>query len=196
MPFAGNSQTAKPSVIDTASNAADKPENSVPQYEITLKKAMDMIFSVLESIKKEEGITSEKKQQKAINAVRDIRYGPEKKDYFWINDLRGKMIMHPYKPELEGKDLIDFRDPSGKRVFFEAIQICQENGEGYIEYLWPMYEDEIPVPKISLVRLFQPLNWIIGTGLYLDILGAFEIEPTFSPPLPPPQPPEPSTSAF
>lgn len=157
-----------------ASSPADEPQEPVPEYRMTLKKAMDKLFSELESIRKEE-IGPEEKRQKAIEFIKVVRYGPEQKDYFWINDMQGKMIVDPYLPDLEGKDLSNFKDQNGKEIFAEFIKVCREKGQGFVDYLWPMYEGKRPVPKISLVRLFKPWGWIIGTGVYLDIIEAYEM---------------------
>ncbi len=100
--------------------------------------------------------------------VASMRYGPENKDYLWINDMRPYMVMHPYKPELDGTDLSEFSDPKGKKLFVEAVKVCREGGEGFVMYEWPLYGADAPVPKISYVKLFRPWNWIVGTGVYLD----------------------------
>ena len=157
-----------------ASSPADEPQEPVPEYRMTLKKAMDKLFSELESIRK-EGIGLEEKRQKAIEFIKVVRYGPEQKDYFWINDMQGKMIMDPYIPDLVGKDLINFKDQNGKEIFAEFIKVCREKEQGFVDYLWPMYEGKRPVPKISLVRLFKPWGWIIGTGIYLEIIEAYKM---------------------
>ncbi len=78
------------------------------------------------------------------------------------------MVMHPYKPELNGRDLSGIKDPDGKRIFVEFVQVCKEKGEGFVEYLWPKYGAEEPQPKISFVKLFPEWDWIIGTGIYVD----------------------------
>ncbi|HPL17138.1 MAG TPA: methyl-accepting chemotaxis protein [Spirochaetota bacterium] len=98
-----------------------------------------------------------------------MRYGPENKDYLWINDLAPKMIMHPFNANLEGKDLQDYADPTGKKLFIEMADICRRKGSGFVDYQW-QYKDEKDriVPKISYVRLFKPLGYVIGTGVYIE----------------------------
>ena len=39
----------------------------------------------------------------ALALIKGLRYGAD--DYFWINDSHPTMVMHPMKPELDGKDL-------------------------------------------------------------------------------------------
>ena len=36
-------------------------------------------------------------QKRAMNRIRKLRYGPEGKDYSWINDMQTKMVMHPFR---------------------------------------------------------------------------------------------------
>jgi methyl-accepting chemotaxis protein len=107
-------------------------------------------------------------QKEAMAIIGSLRFGKNADDYFWINDMHSIMIMHPIKPELEGKDLSDFKDPNGKLIFKEMIKVCQESQEGFVEYLWPKPGFDKPVPKLSYVKLFDKWNWIVGTGIYLD----------------------------
>ena len=114
----------------------------------------------------------------AIKGVSELRYGSEAKDYFWINDMHPKMIMHPIKPSLNGKDLSDFKDPNGKHHYNEFVKVCREKGEGFVDYMWPKPGYDKPVPKLSYVKLFKPWNWVVGTGIYLDDIKAVEIQKT------------------
>ncbi|MCU0362917.1 MAG: DUF294 nucleotidyltransferase-like domain-containing protein [Bacteroidales bacterium] len=112
---------------------------------------------------------SEEARQEASAAIGRIRYGESMKDYFWITDLHPVMIVHPYRPELNGKDLTDFEDASGKRVFVDFVRSAGNGGEGYVSYMWQWNDDSTrTVPKLSYVRLFEPWGWVIGTGIYID----------------------------
>jgi methyl-accepting chemotaxis protein len=77
---------------------------------------------------------------------------------------------------LNGKDLSQNKDPNGKRLFMEFVKTCRENGEGFVDYFWPKYGATEPQPKLSFVKLFEPWNWIIGTGLYIDDIEAIVAE--------------------
>jgi len=106
-------------------------------------------------------------QAKAL--LRSLRYGPDGKDYFWINDLHPTMIAHPYRPDLEGRDVTNFTDPHGKRLFIDATKIARSQGAGFFTYSWQWKDDATRVvPKLSYVRLFEPWGWVVGTGVYLD----------------------------
>ncbi len=105
-------------------------------------------------------------QQEALKTISDMKFGES--GYFWINDTSPKMIMHPIKPELNGKDLSTSKDPNGVFLFNEMVKISQEKGSGMVKYYWEKPKHEEPQPKMSYVELFKPWGWIIGTGEYID----------------------------
>ncbi len=152
------------------------PLISDSQYEekgIATKKATEIAYSILNQVQSEvinNKITEDEAKIKAIELIKALRY--EGDQYFWINDLGPTMVMHPFKPELDGKDLSDNKDPDGKRIFVEFVNVCKENGEGKVDYMWPKPGVDKPVPKISYVKLFKPWGWIIGTGIYVDEVEA------------------------
>ena len=114
-------------------------------------------------------INTDEAKRIAINTISKLRYGTEQKGYFWISDLEPVMIFHPYRKDLVGKKLDYFTDPNGKAIFLEFIDIAKTDGAGYIEYLWEEQEDTSRlIPKLSYVQLFEPWNWIIGTGIYIE----------------------------
>ncbi len=114
-------------------------------------------------------LTNAAAQTGAIEHLRHMRYGPELKDYFWINDMHPHIIMHPYRPELEGKDVSDFSDPNGKRLFFEFAAMVSHQGAGFVDYEWQWKDDPNRiVPKISFVKGFEPWGWVVGTGIYTN----------------------------
>ncbi len=115
-------------------------------------------------------LSREAAQQQALNAVRGLRYNQD--DYFWINDLKPVMVMHPANPKLEGKELSGIKDPDGFALFNAMVAIAQEKGAGTVDYRWPKPGAEAPVQKTSYVQLFQPWGWIIGSGVYIDDIQA------------------------
>jgi len=114
----------------------------------------------------------EEQKENVIELIKSLRYGPESEDYFWINDMHPKMIVHPYKPELDGTDLSENKDPNGKRLFVEFVNVCRDKGEGFVDYYWPKYGADKPQPKLSYVKLFKEWGWVIGTGIYIDDIDA------------------------
>jgi signal transduction histidine kinase len=118
-------------------------------------------------------ITREKAQELAVEHLRHLRYGPNMKDYFWINDMYPHLVMHPYRTDLEGEDISYYADPNGKRLFVEFVNTIRNHGAGYVDYQWQWKDDpDKIVPKISYVKGFSPWNWIVGTGIYIEDVRA------------------------
>ena len=108
-------------------------------------------------------------QLEARLIIGSMRYGEEQKDYFWITDTNPRMVMHPYRPQMNGMLLADYTDQEGKRFFVEIVEIVKETGSGYIDYKWQWKDDSLMVvPKLSFVKLYAPWGWIIGTGIYVE----------------------------
>ncbi len=141
-----------------------------------IRELTESSWSILAAhAQKEKGglLTREQAQAAAVENLRRLRYGPELKDYFWINDMHPRAIMHPYRPDLEGKDISDFTDPNGKRLFVEFVKIVRTQNAGYVDYEWQWKDDPGRiVPKISYVKGFEPWGWIVGTGIYVEDVRA------------------------
>ena len=111
-------------------------------------------------------------QKKAIEEIKELRY--DNGNYFWLNDMQPKMIMHPIKPSLNGQDISEVTDPAGFAVFKAMIREVKANGEGLVPYMWPLPSGGDPVEKISYVKSFEAWGWVIGSGVYLvDVKQAF-----------------------
>ena len=137
-----------------------------------IKHIIDVNITFLESLEvevKANKITREEAKQRAYNAIKAMRYGSDKKDYIWINDFEPKIIMHPIRKELEGKNVSDFKDSNGLFIYQEIVKIVKKNGDGFVDYQWPSKTDkENIVEKISYVKSFEPFGWILGTGIYIE----------------------------
>ena len=133
------------------------------------KSAVEVAFHTIEryGAKAKSGeLPVAEARKRAMDDLRSLRY--KGKEYVWINDLTPRMIMHPIKPDLDGKDLSESKDPKGKRLFVEFARTCREKGAGFVDYLWPKPGSEEPVPKISYVKLYEPWGWVLGSGIYID----------------------------
>ncbi len=118
-------------------------------------------------------LTRQEAQGRAIEQLGNLRYGDEGKDYFWITDYEPRMIYHPFREDLNGRSLVDFRDSRGKKLFVEIVNVVRKQGEGYVDYTWQWKDDSTRiVPKLSFVKTFEPWGWIIGTGIYLEDVKA------------------------
>jgi methyl-accepting chemotaxis protein len=119
-------------------------------------------------MEKSGALTRDEAQKLAIRLINDARYSG--KEYFWINDMNARMVTHPIKPELNGKDVSTVKDPDGNAVFVKFVEKVRTQGSGFVSYLWPKPGQEKPVEKVSYVAGFEPWGWVIGSGLYMDDL--------------------------
>jgi methyl-accepting chemotaxis protein len=118
-----------------------------------------------------KGALSEADAKKAaLDELKTLRYSGS--EYFWVNDMQLHMIMHPIKPELDGKDLSENKDPTGKFLFVDMVNAVKANGSGFVFYMWPKPGSDNPVEKVSFVKGFAPWGWVIGSGVYEDTVDA------------------------
>ena len=132
------------------------------------KITWDMVASY-EQLERSGSLSREQAQQRAIDIINILRYGPNNKDYFWVNDMEAHIVVHPYRPDLHGEPVPDFRYPKGKNLLEEFVRVVKAQDAGYVDYLWQWQDDpQKIVPKLSYVRAFKPWGWVIGTGLYIE----------------------------
>lgn len=117
-------------------------------------------------------------KETALEVLKTVRYEGEK-EYFWINDTTlpiPSMVMHPIKPALDGQVMdsatYNVALRKNQNLFQAVAEVCLRDGGGYVDYLWPKPGTEIPVPKISYVKLLKEWDWIVGTGVYIDDIAA------------------------
>ncbi len=131
-----------------------------------LKNLVETVFSAIEG----------QSAERIVAIIKHARHGES--GYFWINDAAlpfPRMVMDPVTPGLNGKVLSDAKFKlamgKGQNVFQASAETCLAHGEGYIDYLWPkpqktgFTED---MTKLAFVKYYKPLNWVIGTGVYVD----------------------------
>ena len=107
-------------------------------------------------------------QKMILDALRPIRfeYGS---GYYFATRLDGVEILFADKPKMEGLNLLDLQDTRGQYVIKDMIAIAKQFGEGFYEYHWTK-PDSVgnDFKKISFIKRFEPYDWFIGTGLYVD----------------------------
>jgi methyl-accepting chemotaxis protein len=115
-------------------------------------------------------MSEEEAKLAAIKAIKSLRY--DESGYFWINDMHPNMIMHPEKPELDGRDLSDFQDSRGRKPFVEMSETVRSKGAGFVYYNWQKPGRSESFRKLSYVKGFAQWGWVIGSGIYLDDVSA------------------------
>lgn len=147
-------------------------ESTYKEKRDSLVRLVDSASGILEHAWEQErggALTREEAQRLAGDLIAKSTYGLNELDYFWITDMRPYMVMHPYKPELNGTDLSGSADPQGKLLFVEMAEKVAADGAGFVEYAWQYYDEAGRIePKLSYVAGFEPWDWILGTGIYID----------------------------
>ncbi len=148
-------------------HAAHDPDQIAAAYQNELQAAVNLAHSAIEAIYQDQSLSTGEQKIRAQEIIKSMRY--QGSNYLWINDLQPAMVMHPINPALDGQDLSDYRDPQGKKLFVEMADLCRRDGHGFVSYMWPKPGEDEPVAKLSYVRLFEPWEWVIGTGVYLEL---------------------------
>lgn len=117
-----------------------------------------------------EGLMNEESAKKeALRRIKSSFYGPEGKDYFFVLSTNGVLLAHPYYPELEGMNGMESDDAVFAKAVSSIVQGARQE-KIYVEYEWYTYGERKVQKKLTAIRVFKPWNWIIGTGLYSQVL--------------------------
>ncbi|MBN1293839.1 MAG: cache domain-containing protein [Candidatus Latescibacteria bacterium] len=108
-------------------------------------------------------------QEDAVSILKQMRYGKDDKDYFWITDSWPTFVMHPYRNDIIGVALDDISDSNIASVLSQINEVVEYKSEGFLDYEWQWMDNPLNVvPKTSFVKKFDPWDWTIGTGVYID----------------------------
>lgn len=90
--------------------------------------------------------------------------------YIFVDDVKGTNIFHPFQPDLEGKNLIFFRDVNGKAFIKEFIELLKTKDSGWVDYMWPKPGETQPSKKWSYIKKARlgEQTVIVGAGIYTD----------------------------
>lgn len=140
-----------PNLIDVF--IKDLPKNSV--------EIISNSFSYLENTKESK--------QFVIDTLNKLRYSG--KNYFWIQDKKAFLILHPTNKKISGTDVSGFKDVKGTYIFKEFAKAVENKEEaGLVSYYWTKPNEDKPKEKISYVKYLKNLDIIIGTGEYKEDL--------------------------
>ncbi|MCK5311189.1 MAG: cache domain-containing protein [Desulfobacteraceae bacterium] len=164
------------SLIFTVSALKQQGKSSIDEYRADImqeKKEFLKTMATSAYIIAQNNFEQSLDKKMTLDAIGSLRYGKDNTGYFFIQDSKGVLLLHPIKPELQGKNMINETDPSGKYLFKELIKAAADNKEGgFVTYMWPKPGSEDPVKKISFSKKLDGWDWNIGTGDYLDGISA------------------------
>ncbi len=105
----------------------------------------------------------------AIKAISDPR-GPFvwKDSYVFLMDLEGKMLAHPFQPELTQQEhVLLLTDPTDKAMFVHFVNLARNVGHGWVEYMWPKPGKTTPSKKLTYIYRVPNQDLFVGAGLYV-----------------------------
>ncbi|KIL98777.1 hypothetical protein CCC_02227 [Paramagnetospirillum magnetotacticum MS-1] len=152
-----------------AVNLANLHDELMTARKVKTQHVVETAHSVIShyvKLAKSGQMTTEAAQAAAIDAIKNMRYSGT--EYFWINSLAGKMVVHPIRPDMQGQDLMGLKDPAGKNFFASMIEVVNKDKAGFVDYLWPKPGFDKPVPKLSYVKGIDEWAWLVGSGIYID----------------------------
>ena len=169
-----------------------KPNEKDPKTKVSYIRLLPELGWILGTGAWLEDIEPQMKKS-AIDQVKRMRL--KDGNYFWIHDMTSpvpKMIMHPTRPDLDGKVLDSpanncatgqqagadgaMEDTGGAKNLFVAMNdAVRDRGEGFVAYQWPKPRKEggattEKYPKMSYVKYFKPWGWVVGMGVYVDVI--------------------------
>lgn len=157
--------------IVSLSNQSNQQLDSMlrKNFDTMAKYEIETVVSLLKAIdeKAQKGeITPEYARKLGADLLRKLRYNED--GYFWVDTSEGVNVVLLGK-DAEGKNRYDVKDSQGNQFVQEFIE-KGTNGGGYTDYLMPKPgEDQSKTfPKRSYTLAFEPFNWVVGTGNYID----------------------------
>ncbi|MDN5049728.1 methyl-accepting chemotaxis protein [Aliarcobacter butzleri] len=149
--------------VNIAKDAYEKSkiENVKARKATYLKSQTDFLFAMITKIYEDQKnkIPEAELKKVLLDAIGSVRYG-EDNDYFFVYDKNSTILKLPLTPEREGTK------NTGSHIK-EFIKTAFEKGEGFVPYQ-QVIPGKAPREKLSNVRLFEPYEWVVGTGVYID----------------------------
>ncbi|MCD6502382.1 cache domain-containing protein [bacterium] len=88
--------------------------------------------------------------------------------YVFIKDMKGNNLFNPLHPVLEGQNIADLEDASGKHFIEEELKLLKNQDDLWFEYNWPRPTDGEPaLKKVYLKKVpFGDATYVVGAGYY------------------------------
>ena len=138
-----------------------------------LRAQVEMSYGVLDHYAKEAesgAMPLEDAQKYAKAALQKMRSDGDV-NYFNIYNTHYVLLMHPFRADLVGKDMKDFRGEDGVRLYYDQVEAARKGG-GYVAYSWAKPGKDGVVGKLAYAGMYTPWNWVVSSGVYMDDLQA------------------------
>ncbi|MFC0399133.1 methyl-accepting chemotaxis protein [Paraburkholderia rhizosphaerae] len=154
-------------------NAYDTRDIRLAERKAELRHASEIALSVVKTFGDQANagtLPAAEAQRHAMDSIRNMRYGDE--GYFVILDSKPTILMHPIQPASIGKYVGDVKDHDGVYFYRDIVSAIKRDGSGFVGFAFPKPGASEASPKIIYAATYQPWDWIVTTGLYVDDIDA------------------------
>ena len=116
----------------------------------------------------------EQAKKESADIIRELRYN-EGSGYFWVDTSEGVNVVLLGR-DTEGQSRWDLTDSSGNKFIQQMIQNGMQEGGGYTQLMFAKPNETEELPKINYTAYYEPFDWVMGTGVWIDDLEALEKE--------------------
>lgn len=100
----------------------------------------------------------------------------DQNNYIFINSNKGQAILFNNQITIDSNlNIWNLKDGNDNFIIQIQANIAKNKKDGFTtnKFKKPNSNDEIQYPKISYIKLFEPFDWHIGTGEYIDELTKY-----------------------
>lgn len=146
------------------------------------KHTMDAIEEIQHLFNAESKLEAKEEAKKILASLKYKSKYDSVDGYFFVYDFKGTNIVHPIKKSWIGQNKWDYQDKFGKYVIRDLIKAAREprDGEkgGFDIYIFhkPVHDRDVGdsgSTKLSYVIAVEDFEWILGTGIHLDLVDEF-----------------------
>lgn len=121
-------------------------------------------------------MTLDEAKKESADIIRELKYN-DGSGYFWVDTSQGVNVVLLGR-DTEGQSRWDSVDPNGNYFIQEMIKNGMQDGGGYTELMFAKPNETEPLPKINYTAYFEPFDWVMGTGVWVDHIDTILTEYT------------------
>ena len=145
--------------------------------EMQLKMETQIAVSLIDQFHQKQlagEMTEEEAKKAAADLVRELRYD-DGAGYFWVDTYEGVNVVLLGR-DTEGNSRIDAVDPDGTYFIQEMLKNGRQEGGGFTNLKFAKPNETEPLPKRNYTVAYEPFEWVLGTGVWIDDLDEMEAE--------------------
>ena len=142
------------------------------KLKISLKERVETALKIATFIynKQKNNLSKEEMIKRVVEHLASLNFNNGRGFYVTSDYKTNKIIGHKIK-EFIGKDMTNFKDTKGDRLITLKNKAVKDGKIGFFKiYFNKPNNTKNEYPKLNAAALFKPLNIVIGTGEYLDVV--------------------------